>query len=668
MTLAKRLIAPTAGEKKHDDPVKKSRRASDGANTMVMWPFRGPRKKRIVLSLLALLFVYVFIKYLPTDVPPVSLRRDNRGFLGHGTTPHAPSPMHKDEAPPRPPGGLKERYFDGPVKFYHLTSSLYRGIIPQDNARNVLFGICNLKTASNVLPMACEMSRRNRNRVHVALLGRQDMSIEVIKDIHGITDLDCPLSWHDARPDYASYSSDQRMETSVRAALSHILYYLKPQAVIVDDAAREDHYLEPAIMYASSQVGVPVITLPDAALEKLGWLCELDSASLAHWDRLQIEILVHGSPTASGSFIRLLKSVADADYAGAAYPRLTIELPETTDPPTLAFLSSFRWPPGSSEADSKMSVRRRLESKYLGHVQASLRTVESFYPMHADRSHLLVFTPDAEVSPTYYSYLRYLLLEYRYSSFATRSQAASQLLGISLESPPTLLNGTKLDLAEITQEDSVPLFLWQAPNSHAALYFGDKWVEFHSFLSHRLSTARDASSAVFPVSIEYPAWPAYLLELARSRAYYMLCPSIKPGGSPVVTIHNDMYHVLDNQSAAKLAMESRVAYSELSSVEVLTDEAEQVRLTPPETIIRNTESITSILGRTTGNATLPQLQSLARLSHDGNLVDPEISLSSSTKFADHFSLELGGCRRLQDRAPSSAGTADDLFCDGDRLG
>ena len=148
----------------------------------------------------------------------------------------------------------------------------------------------------------------------------------------------------------------------------------------------------------------------------------------------------------------------------------------------------------------------------------------------------------------------------------------------------------------------------------------------------------------------------------------MLYPSIKPGGSPVVTIHDDMYHVLDNQSTAKLAMESRVAYSELSSVEVLTDEAEQVRLTPPETIIRNTESITSILGRTTGNATLPQLQSLARLSHDGNLVDPEISLSSSTKFADHFSLELGGCKRLQDRAPSSAGTADDLFCDEDRLG
>lgn len=148
----------------------------------------------------------------------------------------------------------------------------------------------------------------------------------------------------------------------------------------------------------------------------------------------------------------------------------------------------------------------------------------------------------------------------------------------------------------------------------------------------------------------------------------MLFPDVKLEGSPVVTIHNDMYHVMDDQSPADVASDSRVAYGELSSVEVLTDEAEQVRLTPPETTIRNTESITSILGRTTGNATLPQLQLLPHLSHDGVLVDPKTSISSSSSFADHFSLELGGCKRLQNRAPSSAGTADDLFCDADRFG
>lgn len=673
MTLAKRFVSvPTAGGKKNDDAVETSLRTSSGANAMPLLTLRGPRKKRILLSLLALVAVYFFIKYLPTDIPPVSRRYDSYGFLKPGTAPNAPSSAgaNDGEAPPRPQGLLKERYFDGPVKFYHLTSSLYRGIAPKDNARNVLFGISNIKSGSNVLPMACEMSRRNRNRVHVALLGRHDVSIETVKDIYGTSDLECPVSWHDGRPDYAAYSSDQRMETSVRAALSHLLYYLKPHAIIIDDAAREDHYFAGAVKQASGQTGTPVITLPDPALERLGWLCELDSASLGNWDQLQVEILVQGSSISSASFIRLLKSIANADYTGAAYPRLTIELPEITDPPTLSFLSNFRWPPGSSEADSKTNVRRRLSSRHLAPIEASLRTVESFYPVHADRSHLLVLTPDAELSSTYFCYLKYLLLEYRYSSFAMSSESASKLMGISLESPSALLNGTRLDLADTARATSSPLFLWQAPNSHAALYFGDVWVEFHSFLSHRLATAPASSSAIVPVLREHPAWLPYVLELARSRAYYMLYPHIKPGGSPLVTIHNDLYHVTDDLSETNVLdvlKESRTASAELSGIDVLTDELEHARLTQPEAVTRNTEGIASILLRAAGNTTLPQLQSLPHLSYDGVLVDPEIARASSISFADHFSLDLGGCNSLKNRAPASAGMADDLFCDEDRF-
>ena len=666
MTLAKRFVAPTADGKKHDDPIETSPRTSDGANAM--WTLRGPRKKRILLSLLALIAVYLFTKYLPTDVPPVSLRRDNRGFLGRGTSSNPPTNPNDGEAPPRPQGSMKERYFDGPVKFYYLTSTLYRGIIPKDNARNVLFGISNVKSASNVLPMACEMSKRNRNRVHVVLLGRTDISIEVVKDIYGISDFDCPVSWHDGRPDYAAYSSDERMETSVRAALTHILYYMKPHAVIVDDAAREDAYFLSAVKHASGQAGVPVITLPDPAPERMGWLCELDTASLGYWNQLQVEILVHGSPVSSASMIRLLKSIASADYTGATYPRLTIELPETTDPPTLAFLSNFRWPPGSSEADSKMTLRRRLSSKPLGPIEASLRTVESFYPAHADRSHLLVLTADAEVSPVYYGYLKYLLLEYRYSSPAIASLSAFQLMGVSLERPSALLNGTNLDLARIGRDTSPPLFLWQGPNSHAALYFGERWVEFHSFLAHRLATTPESASNVIPISSEHPVWLSYVSELARARNYYMLYPDIKPGGSPLVTIHKNLFHPTDDFPVANLATESNLAAFELSGVEVLTDEVERERSTRPGTIIRNTESITSILLGTRGNTSLPKLQSLPHFSHEGVLVSSETSLSSSMAFADRFSLDLGGCKRLKDRAPALAGTADDLFCDEDRFG
>lgn len=663
MTLAKRFVAPTAEEKKHDDPLQTSPRTSDGATAM--WTLRGPRKKRILLSLLALVAVYFFIKFIPTDVPPVALRRDNRGFLAHGISLNTPANPSDGEAPPRPQGSMKERYFDGPVKFHYLTSSLYRAILPRDNARNVLFGISHIKSASNVLPMACEMSNRNRNRVHVVLLGRHDLSIEAIKDIYGISDADCPVFWHDGRPDYAAYSSDERMETSVRAALNHMLYYIKPHAVVVDDATREDAFLLSAVNYASGQAGVPVIILPDPALERIGWLCELDAASLGYWNQLQVELLVHGSPVSSASLIRLLKSIASADYTGATYPRLTIELPEKTDPPTLAFLSSFRWPPGSSEADSKLTLRRRLSSKPLGLIQASLRTVESFYPAHADRSHVLVLTPDAEVSTMYYGYLKYLLLEYRYSSSAIASLSAFQLMGISLECPSALHNGTKLNLAEMAQSTSPPLFLWQGPNSRAALYFGEKWTELHSFLSHRLATARDSSSPTAPISSEYPAWLLYASELLRARNYYMLYPDVKPGGAPLVNIHDDLYHPTDNLPAAELATENTPAPVALSGKEVLTDAIERERSASPETIIRNTEGITSILLGTAGMTTLPPFQSLPHLSYEGVLISSETSLTASQAFADRFSLDLGGCKGLEDRAPASAGMADDLFCDNE---
>jgi hypothetical protein len=664
MTLAKRLVSTAT--KKNDDRVEDAAQFSGTGTSGAMFAFRGPRKKRILLSLLAILAVYFFIKYLPSDVPPSFY--DSRYGL-HLPGPPSPLSTEGQEAPPRPEGAMKERYFDGPVKFYHLTESLYRAIDRQNNARNVLFGISRIKSASNVLPIACEMSKRQRNRVHVTVLGRQDVSIDTIKNIYGASDVECPVHWLDARPDYGAYSTDERMEVSVQAALNHILYYLKPHAVITDDPALEDHYFVGAVKEASGQFNVPVITLSAPAVERLGFLSELDGPSLGYWDKLQVNILVHGSATSSASFIRLLKSIENADYTGTAYPRLIIELPEMTDLPTLNFLSEFRWPPGSSEADSKMVIRRRLSSKHLTPVEASLRTIESFYPVHADRNHILFLTPDAELSPSYLGYLKYLLLEYRYSKLAMSSESAARLMGISLESPSRLLNGSSLDLAQVIPDILSPLFLYQAPNTQAALYFGDKWVEFHSFLSHRLSTGLAIASADLTPDAAYqghPVWLAYLVEFTKARAYYMLYPIVRPGGSPLVTIHTELYQspidAFETKSPIGGSTE-RPSVTDLSGSEVLTGYQEQVP--QPEPVIRNTESVLSVLLTAGGNTTLPRLEGLPILSHDAVLVTPETSQQLSISFADQFSLEFGGCKTLQDRAPSSAWMADDLFCDED---
>ena len=58
-----------------------------------------------------------------------------------------------------------------------------------------LFAAASLKSASILLPIACEMSIRGTNTVHFALMGRDDISIDELKSVNGITN-DCKIAYH----------------------------------------------------------------------------------------------------------------------------------------------------------------------------------------------------------------------------------------------------------------------------------------------------------------------------------------------------------------------------------------------------------------------------------------------------------------------------------------
>lgn len=53
--------------------------------------------------------------------------------------------------------------------------------------------------------MVCEMSQWNRNHVHAAFMGREDIPVDDLLEINGIDKVKCPAVWHDARPDYMEY-------------------------------------------------------------------------------------------------------------------------------------------------------------------------------------------------------------------------------------------------------------------------------------------------------------------------------------------------------------------------------------------------------------------------------------------------------------------------------
>ena len=184
--------------KKDDDHRPKASNASSSSSWSTRKPSPAFRKRRIIYAICALLFLYVFIKNIPDDLGPSP--RDFNPRLNHGgklpeTT--ADPPARKPKRPARP-SEAEEHYHDGPIKFYKLASSLHSvarlGGQNQFN-KNVLFAASNLKSASEIIPLACEMTRWDRNDVHFAIMGRDDMEIQEIKSLNGAVD-DCNVHWH----------------------------------------------------------------------------------------------------------------------------------------------------------------------------------------------------------------------------------------------------------------------------------------------------------------------------------------------------------------------------------------------------------------------------------------------------------------------------------------
>ena len=401
-------------------------------------------------------------------------------------------------------------------------------------------------------------------------------------------------------------------------------------------------------------------------------MMKLDSASLRAVDDLEIEILVHAPAESSGSLIRLLKSLENADYFGFSYPRLTIELPPHIDIFTINFLSSFRWPPGSRGEESKLILRHRVNPERLSPIEASIRTVESYYPAHVPTSHVLILTSQAELAPSYYHYLLFSLLEYKHSAPALSE--SGRLLGISLELPTHYLNGSKV-FSHPSDDDLSPFFLWQAPNSNAALYFGDKWVEFHSFLSNRFTvqprSAKESYSKL--VSEKHPAWMEYLLELVRARGYAMLYPSFASHeASAIVTVHQDLYQppeefltstsdsfeldAADSVSAGAILDAHSGTPAELPSAESTTGTTSTILPLLFPNFSPSLDSSDAFL--------LPRLINLRALSFTGE----SYSLRDAGSYAEEFAQNYGGCGTNTERIVTSSWSADDLFClDGQDL-
>lgn len=315
----------------------------------------------------------------------------------------------------------------------------------------------------------------------------------------------------------------------------------------------------------------------------------------------------------------------------------------------------------------KITLRRRVLQENMSPAESAIKTVESFYPRNPNTSHLLVLSPQVELAPSFYHYLLYASLRYKQS---LRGKHLPKLLGISLELPSSNPIGNEPFTPPLQEaadrgterESSLPHFLWQAPNSNAALYFGDKWAEFHSFLSKRL-TVREVNDGVAPhdklVSRKYPAFMEFLLEFIRVKGYYMLYPSFSAGAYALATVHKELYQVPEE------------FFQDVSSRTVKTPDDSVTEVSEPVTVdslqktgsseapLSQKSTIISLLNQF--GTDLPDIDSLPLLSYRRDRLSRDLHGHDTEEYATKFRIRFGGCYNQIGYDEDSSG----LFCMND---
>lgn len=627
-----------------------------------------------------LVLLYLFFQNIPTDLEPIDGygMPFRPGHVAHGS----PELREPHGAPARDLNSEddeKQYYHNGPIKFYRLATSLHaigRTLGSRQVNRNVLFAASSLKSVANLMPMACEMGKWDKNYVHLAVMGRDPLPLQDILEVNGVHSNSCSVYFHDARPDYAQYSSDLRAEVSVTGAMKHIYDFMHPQAIITDDESLEDSFFSRAMQAKAKGIGRPLIEIPEGRYEDFLWLTRLDSGSLGSWHRPQVDILIHAPQGSSGGLIRLLKSLEKADYSGLRTPRLTVELPSNIEPLAQRYLEYMNWPPDDSAKPlrtSTLTLKHRIPASRTNSESASLRFLESFYPTSTYNNHVLILSAQTEVDPLFLQCLHYQILEYRYSVYETPE--TSELLGLSLDVPTSYLNGTTdfmpPTVADIPKDKAdkfthldpnmrVP-FLYLAPSSTATLIFGDKWATFHNFLSNRMAAIQTgkAERSRKLVSETEPAWTEHLLELMMVRRWNILHPA-----SPFVTVHNELAQIPEEfMRDSRAEQDDAPVYSPSLEEEPFLTAPSPPKLHPhPEQSQPRSNAPLQQLLSFDGN--LPELPHIPHLYHTGALVTLGDLIDYSERYAIHFRQHLGGC----DSAEASRNrvnrhlSTDDVFC------
>ncbi|RYP57961.1 hypothetical protein DL769_009183 [Monosporascus sp. CRB-8-3] len=309
----------------------------------------------------------------------------------------------------------------------------------------------------------------------------------------------------------------------------------------------------------------------------------------------------------------------------------------------------------------QLTLRHRIPRQAMTEEESSARFLESFWPARPKSSHVLVLSPQVELSPQFFHYLKYTLLGYNRNSM--------RLFAISLEQPTRLLNEKEPLIPPTSKGDVGPVgevvgdaptaFLWQAPSSNAVLYLGEKWMDLHNFVSRSLAAKQSPGSASTLltdklVSKKHPSWLEHALRLARMRGYYTLYPGEETAKN-LATVHSELYRLPEEYAG------------EGNSQKFLADDAtdEEVEAARKQALGETESSLApmSLLDSLPNGGELRPLSKLPLLSWDGRKTDLVAVDESAATYATEFRSTVGGCSTSNKEDHSSENLLTrDLFC------
>ncbi|KAF5007462.1 hypothetical protein FDECE_6224 [Fusarium decemcellulare] len=614
---------------------------------------RAPRRRALArLLAYAVVFSLIFVTGYRLLLSPSDTAVDRRQSSSERTS--SPGQSAGQQA--------QEKTYRGPLKFPELAKTL-RNIQATGGSyernKNVLFAASSLKSASTLLPMACQMSAQEQNYVHFALAGKTDISVKELLQINGI-DENCKLYLHDARTDHAAASTETRLKLAAIRAFFFINTFMHPQAIIVDASNTEEDFFLKAVRDQVTATKSALIELPDKPETRFAWISKLDASALSAWNKVHFDILVQAPPLGTANLQRLLTSLRRADKSAISIPHLTVELPAVIEQPLEQFLAGFQWPSkasGQLPQSQMLSLRHRVPSHKIDEEESSARFLESFWPSKPSHNHVLVLAPHTEVSPQFFHYVKYTLLHNLYSRAAVLQDWNENIMGISIQSRTTLLDDTTpLDVLKGDNGDKTDTtgpFFWQAPTSDAMLFMGTKWVELHGYVSQILERQQTSSQtpaflAKKNTSKKHPAWLEFVLQLSRLRGYVTLYPNPETA-SIILGAHSDLGNTPEEYLGEEEEGEDGGREDQASSTFDPTSQIDMLATLPH------------------GGA-LPPLGDLPLISWDGKLVTFEELEASSRELSRSFRQEVGECLAPEVDEEDEYGQprrdkyAGDLFC------